>query len=334
MKTTYELTRFKTSSSPDFTRALKLYAENIEPSYRTDTNEITYWLDNFERQFGDAFIVLGLYLNGILIGFTELAYFKEECFVQVDYLVIEKNYRKNNAFYEFIDKIGRFLTDEEIIFDYIICEVGCYFDNLEPTESSKTLIRLLKMSHFGVLKCAYYVPQLGHKNYESQMRAILMIYSNDELKQLKKETYLMIVNALYYKYYERWYRLVFNEGEQLAYKKTIDQLFEHIKKDVENRKTIDINGYQNLLPLNPTDFNVVRANNGTKLISFIFIFIFSLGVFACIALIIKNKFDIDIEKQAFLFTLSIIVASILTSWIFGNKTDLGRKLVEKLLDKL
>lgn len=334
MKTTYELKRFRTSSSPDFARALKLYAENIEPSYRTDTNEITYWLDNFERQFADAFIVLGLYLNGLLIGFSELAYFKEEHFVQVDYLVIEKTYRKNNAFYEFVDKIGGFLAEESIIFDYIICEVGCYFDNLEPTESSKTLIRLLKMSHFGVIKCAYYVPQLGHRNYESQMRAILMIYSNDELKQLKKETYLMIINALFYKYYERWYSLIFTKEEQLAYKKAIDQLFEYIKKDIEHRKAIEINGYQNLLPLNPTDFNVIRANNGAKLISFIFIFILSLGIFACLALIIKNRFDIDIEKQAFLFMLSIIVASILTSWVFGNKTDLGKKLVEKLLDKL
>jgi hypothetical protein len=334
MKTTYELKRFKTSSSPDFAKALKLYAENIEPSYRTDTNEITYWVDNFERQFGDAFIVLGLYLNGLLIGFTELAYFKEERFVQVDYLVIEKSYRKNNAFYEFVDKIGTFLIEEAIVFDYIICEVGCYFDNLEPTESSKTLIRLLKMSHFGVIKCAYYVPQLGHRNYESQMRAILMIYSNDEIKQLKKETYLMIINALFYKYYERWYRLVFNDQEQIAYKKAIDQLFEHIKKDVDQRKVIEINGYQNLLPLNPTDFNEVRANNGAKLISFIFLFILSLGIFGCLALIIKSRFDIDIDKQAFLFTLSIIAASVLTSWVFGNKTDLGRKLVEKLLDKL
>jgi hypothetical protein len=334
MKTTYELKRYKTSNSPDFARALKLYAENIEPSYRTDTNEITYWLDNFERQFGDLFAVLGLYLNGLLIGFTEIAYFKEERFVQVDYIVIDKTYRKNNTFYEFVDKIAGFLEEESIVFDYIICEVGCYFDNLEPTESSKTLIRLLKMSHFGVIKCAYYVPQLGHRNYESQMRAILMIYSNDELKQLKKETYLMVINALYYKYYLRWYSAVFNEREQLDYKKAIDQLFEYIKKDVDHRKSIEINGYQNLLPLNPTDFNEVRANKGAKLISFIFIFVLSLGIFGCLAFIIKNKLGIDIEKQTFLFTLSVIAASILTSWIFGNKTDLGKKLVEKLLDKL
>lgn len=334
MKSTYELKRFKNSNSPDFTKALKLYAENIEPSYRTDTNEITYWLDNFEERFGDLFIVLGLYLNGKLIGFTELAYFQEEKFVQVDYIVLEKSYRKNNAFYEFIDKIGAFLTEEEIVFDYIICEVGCYFDNLEPTDSSKTLIRLLKMSHFGVIKCAYYVPQLGHRNYESQMRAILMIYSKDELKQLRKETYLMIINALFYKYYERWYSLVFNTEEQIAYKRAIDQLFEHIKKDVDHRKAIEINGYQNLLPLNPVDFNEVRANKGARLISFIFIFILSLGIFGCLAFIIKSKFDIDIDKQAFLFTLSIIIASVLTSWVFGNNTDLGKKLVDKLLDKL
>ncbi|QQL50261.1 hypothetical protein [Mucilaginibacter ginkgonis] len=334
MKTTYEIKRFKTSNSPDLAKALKLYAENIEPAYRTDTNEIIHWLDNFEFQYGDHFVVLGLYLNKILIGFTELAYFKEERFVQVDYLVLDKPYRKNNAFYEFVDKIAGFLADEEFIYDYVICEVGCYFDNLEPTESSKMLIRLLKMSHFGVIKCAYFVPQLGHHNYESQMRAVLMIYSNDEIKQLKKETYLMIISALYYKYYERWYSIVFNYTERANYKIALDQLYTIIKKDVDHRKTIDINGYKNLLPLNPTDFNVIKANNATKLLSFVLIFILCLIIFACLALLIKDKFDIDIEKQSFLFTMAIIVASIATSWIFGNKTDLGKKLVEKLLDKL
>ena len=334
MKTTYELKRFRNSNTPEFTKALKLYAENIEPSYRTDTNEIAYWIDHFEEKFGDPFIILGLYLNGVLIGFTELAYFREERFVQVDYLVIEKSYRKNNAFYEFVDKIASFIAEQDFVYDYIICEVGCYFDNLEPTESSKTLIRLLKMSHFGVIKCAYYVPQLGHRNYESQMRAILMIHSRDELKQLRKETYLMIINALYYKYYERWYSIIFNEEEKTVYKNSINQLVEMIKKDVDHRKAIDINGYHNLLPLNPVDFSTVRANNAAKLIAFIFIFLLSLGIFACIAIIIQRKFGIDIEKQTFIFSISIIIASILTSWVFGSTSDFGKKLVEKLLDKL
>ena len=334
MKTTYELKAFKNSTSPDLTKALKLYSDNIEPEYRTDTNEIIFWIDNFQKRFNDEFYILGLYLNGVLIGFTEIAFFKEEKFVEVDYLVIEKNHRKNNTFYEFLDKINDFLFKENIVFDYIICEVGCYFENMQPTESSKTLIRLLKMSHFGVIKCSYYVPRLGKINYESQMRAILMIYGTNDIKQIKKETYLMIVNALFYKYYQRWYNDFFNDSEKQEYQEILDDLFEKIKRDVNNRKVIEINGYSNLLPLNPNDFNEVKAKKGIQILVFIFLFLVSLLIFGSVALFIKSKFEIDIENQAAILSISVLAASIITSSFFGNKSNLAAKLIEKLIEKL
>lgn len=334
MKASYEIKRYRSSGSPDLTRALKLYADNIEASYRTDTNEIIHWLDKFEKRFGDGFYVLGLYLNDILIGYTQFAYFKEELFVEVDYIVIDKPYRKNNSFFEFIDQIGDFLTTNNIIYDYIICEVGCYFDDIEPTESSKTLIRLLKMSHFGVIKCAYYVPRLGKWNYESQMRAILMIYSREDIKQLKKETYFMVINALFYKYYQRWYADFFSEAENKEYKTGLDELYEAIKKDVNSRKSIEINGFQNLLPLNPVEFNIGRSNKKIKVLIFIVLFLISIVIFGSAALLIKSRLDIDIENQASLLSLAVIFASVLTSYLFGKRTGLAAKLLEKLTDKL
>jgi hypothetical protein len=334
MKRTYEIKRYRTANSPDFAKALKLYSDNIEPEYRTDTNEIIYWVDKFEKRFGDSFYVLGLYLNGALIGYTQMAYFKEEKFVEMDYLVIEKTHRKNNAFSEFVNQIADFLSEENIVFDYIICEVGCYFENREPTEDSKTLIRLLKMSHFGVIKCAYYIPRLGKKNYESQMRAILMIYASGELKQIKKETYLMIIKALLYNYYQRWYYDFFNTSEKKEYQTVLDNVFEKIKKDIENRKTIEINGYHNLLPLNPTDFNEVKANKGIKILSYILLFVISAIAFGALGIFIRKKYDIDFANQTSILAFAVVVASVVTSLLFGNKTTFAKKLVEKFMDKL
>jgi len=334
MQTRYDLKRYRTSKSPDLIKALKLYSENIEPSYRTDANEILFWIDNFEKRFGDLFIVCGLYLNDALIGYGQLAYFKEEKFVEVDYLVIDKNYRKNNAFYEFVDKIGDLLSEENIIFDYIICEVGCYFENREPTEASKTLIRLLKMSHFGVIKCSYYVPRLGKSNHESEMRAILMIYSNDDIKQIKKETYLMVINTLFYKYYQRWYADFFTEAERTEYKIDLDGLSEAIQKELSNKKVIDINGYHNLLPLNPTDFGEIKAKKGIKIITFITLFVCAIILFGGAAIYIKERWDLEFENQSAILLLSVLAASIITTIIFNNKSNLPSKLVEKLIDKI
>lgn len=334
MKSVYEIKRFKSSRSTDLTKALKLYSENIEPYYRTDTNEIIYWIDHFEKRFGDDFIILGFYLNDTLIGYAQMAFFKEERFVEIDYLVIDKAYRKNNAFFEFVDKIGYFLQESNIVFDYLICEVGCYFEDMVPTESSKTLIRLLKMSHFGVIKCAYYVPKLGKTNYESQMRAILMIYSNDELKQLRKDTYMMIINTLLFKYYKRWYADFFTTEENYEYELSLQKLFDTIKKDVDSRKNIEINGYQNLLPLNPADFAVNKTKKLVRIISFIVLFVTSLLLFGTIAIIIKKKYDIDVSNQSSLLVLCILVTSIVISAIFGSKSNLASKIIEKLIDRI
>ena len=334
MTTTYELKRYKTANTPDFTKALKLYSDNIEASYRTDTNEIIHWIDKFEARFGDSFYVLGLYMNDILIGFTQFAFFKEERFVEIDYIVLDKPFRKNNTFFEFVDKISDFLTEQNIEFDYVICEVGCYFEDDKPTESSKTLIRLLKMSHFGVIKCAYYVPRLGKNNYESQMRAILMIYSPNEMNQIKRETYMMVINALFYKYYQRWYADFFTDKENEEYKASIDELYTVIKEDIESRKVIEINGYQNLLPLNPIDFSISKTKKGLRILSFAVLFLVSIILFGISAFFIKKKLDIDFANQISILTAGVLIASLVTSYVFGTKSKLGTKLIEKLIEKL
>jgi hypothetical protein len=190
------------------------------------------------------------------------------------------------------------------------------------------------MAHFGVIKCAYYIPRLGKKNFESQMRAILMIHASSELKQIKKETYLMIIKALLYKYYQRWYNDFFNATERKEYQVVLDDVYGKIEKDIENRKIIDINGYHNLLPLNPIDFNEKRATKGIKILSYIVLFVLSAIAFGAIGIFIRKKFDLDLSNQTAILALAIVVASLGTSLLFGNKTTFATKLVEKFIEKL
>src|ERR1035437_5858568 len=234
MKAIYDLINFRSSKDPEFLKALKLYSENIEPSYRTDTKEIMYWIEKYGKKFEDSFYALGFYYNNVLIGFSELAYFVNEKFVIVDYIVIDKNYRRNNTFFEFIHQIEEFLSKENLIYNYIVCEVGCYFENAEPPEASKLIIRLLKQNGFGVVKCKYYAPRLGLTNYESEVIAVLMIYSNDTIKQIKKETLLSIINSIYYKYYFRWYEAFLEKKELIIYKNMLDSLMVKIEKGLHH----------------------------------------------------------------------------------------------------
>ena len=334
MKYTFELKSFTSSQAIGFTNALKLYNDNVEPEYRTESNEIIYWLDNFEKTYRNPFYILGLYLNKTLVGFCEMVYFKEEKIVIVDYIVIEKLYRRNSAFYQFTDLISKFIADTGLDFLYVICEVGCYFDNGEPTENSKTLIRLLKMNHFGVVKTPYYVPRLGIKNYESEMRAVLMIYSNNEIKQIKKETYLFIVDLVYYKYYQKWYDKFLNKEEKQEYKMILDALFNNIKNTVKNKESIEINGFHNLLPINPIDFAEIKNRKSIKIISFIALFFVFLFLFGVAGLIIQRKWGVDLSAQSLIITLALFFSLFITSIFFENKSNFISNIIDKLIDKI
>jgi hypothetical protein len=137
-----------------------------------------------------------------------------------------------------------------------------------------------------------------------------------------------------YKYYQRWYYDFFNTSEKKEYQTVLDNVFEKIKKDIENRKTIEINGYHNLLPLNPTDFNEVKANKGIKILSYILLFVISAIAFGALGIFIRKKYDIDFANQTSILAFAVVVASVVTSLLFGNKTTFAKKLVEKFMDKL
>ena len=145
----YELKRIKNSTDRSLVKALRIYFQNVDPLIRTAPDDIIHWLDRYNERFQDRFYIVALYLNDIMIGYGQFTYFKAEKLVFIDYMAIEKNSRKNNTFYEFVEKIKDFFIEEDIDYNYIITEVGYYKDKKELTEVGRNLIRLLKMTQIG-----------------------------------------------------------------------------------------------------------------------------------------------------------------------------------------
>lgn len=333
MKSVYELKRFKNSKHPDVIDALKLYVEYTEPAVRTDTKEILHCLDTWNDSFEDKFYVLGFYLNNTLIGFTELAYFAQEKFIIVDYLVIHKNYRKNNTFYQFVDDITLFLSQEGLEYNYIVAEVACYDENLEPPESSKLLIKLLKLSHFGVVKCNYYVPRVGIYDYESAMRSVMMLYSLNESKQIKRETFFQIVHAIYYKYYQRWHNMFVDEEEKGRYDKELMDLIAKMEKQIDKKKVIEINGLNSLFPVKINFDNGPKAKKVLKVLTGIVLFFASFILVGLFFTFLQSNFGWDIGTASTIITGSLGLTLFLVALIFENKSNLFSKAFEKMLDK-
>ncbi len=331
MKKVYELKQFKDSRNKDLAKALIIYSKNIEPFLRTDTREIIHWIDEYPLQHDDTFIVFGLYLNSIIVGYAQLAYFKEERLIFVDYIVIEEEYRKNNTFYVFLDEIKEFLTNEKFEFDFVLAEIGG-FDNKEPSTPTKNLIRLLKMSQFGVIKTTYYHPRLGKINYESELQSILMMYSKGDLKFIKKDTYLLFLNTIYFKHYKRWYDAFFDDKERAEYSNSLINLLEKSKTILKKKETIEVNGYISLFatktPLNNPVSNYKKL---AKVLAVIVLFTALSVLFGIIHLIVKNRYKIETSAQVYI-VLAAAFSLLLFLLLFNEKRNHSvTDVVEKIL---
>lgn len=332
MGASYELKYFKSSQSRDFTKALNLYSQNIESTLRTDTREISHWLDEYPSRFKDKFMVLGLYLNSELIGYAQLAYFIEEKIVFVDYIALAKEKRKNNTFYEFVEEIREYLLTKDIEYDFILAEVGGFEGN-EPAQQTKNLIRLLKMSGFGVVKTNYYHPRLGKNKFESEFQSVLMMYSPDELKSIKKETFFLFLNTIYFKHYKRWYDDFFNEIEKADYGRSLIRLVERSVEDLKKKERVEINGYLNIYTTQLPASSPKSYRPLSKLAAIFVLFTLICTGFGLLHLFIKDKLGVETNAQAYIAIASGFLLIFVLLVRRESKQESITTIIEKTIEK-
>lgn len=331
MQTIYDLKKIKNSSDRHLTRALSIYSQNIDPLIRTDTREIIYWLDRYNRKFTDKFYIVGLYLNDVIIGYGQFVYFVEEKIVFIDYLAIEKQSRKNNTFYEFTDKIKEFLAEENLHYTYILTEVGYYKENNEPTEVTRNLIRLLKMSGFGVVKMDYFQPMLGKNNYETELSTILMLYTENDVKRIKKETFLLIIDTIYFKHYKRWYDAFFQDKEHALYISRLDDLKKKIELQIKKKEFIEINGYANLFSSRETTVHQKNYVKVAKLVAALIVFALFSMLIGVIVVFVKRRYNLDQDSLQFITYVSLILVIGLSALFYKNKNESFSEVVERVI---
>lgn len=327
----YSLRRFSSSKDRDFIKGLNIYSTNIETTIRTSTNEIIYWVDNYNEKFQDSFFTFGLYQNKTLVGFTQVAHFKEECMLVIDYMVIDEPFRGNNTFYEFVSLIRKYFRDFEI--NFTVAEIVYNNSGLEPCQTSKYLIRLLKMAHFKVIKAPYFQPMLGINNIESEMKAVLMMYCPGEIEQIKRETYNSIVSTIYFNHYLRWYEVFLTSKNKTDYLNSLNKLYGQIQTEIKDKHFIELNGHHYL----PSESDIKPRKNINKVAISIFVVIIFIVIFLgliVLHLFLKNKLKIENDVQIFMLVGSILGCLLFLSFIYRRQENIFSKLLDKILDKI
>ena len=242
----YRLKRFETSRDPDFPAALLLYVRNTPSNVRADTNEITYWIDNFVKAFKDDFYVFGFYRNKFLVGYAQAAYFRQERLFALDYIAIDEKQRGNGVFHEFVDQLREYMENAHPEYRYGLAEVT-YNEPRQKAQSTEShlLVRLFKLQGFRIIRAPYYQPRVMLDDPESEVEGDLLIYSKIDLETLKKETYLGIVNTIYFKHYLRWKNIF--PDTQAQYEKYLNDLYRKIETSIGKKSIIMVNGHKSIL---------------------------------------------------------------------------------------
>lgn len=329
MNITYKIKHIKDDQDKDLSYLLKLYLENIDPCIKTNPNEIIYWLSNFDKRINnDTFWILALYMNNKPIGFCQMVYFNNYKIVFIDYCVIDPEYR-GRAFSEYTYLIRDFFVDKDIDINYFVTEIAFYNTNNTPSQSALKLIRLLKMSGLKVIKAPYVQPELGLENHESEMNATLMIFINgkrSDQTSLKKETYLDIVHTIFYNHYIAWYKAFMTDNEISIYRRKIDIIFDLIKKEINKKDVIILNGEPYIFE--PSNTPPPNKSNKKTITIFVISLITLYAVVSGLGLLLEKTFNILPETQFNNWKIAgILTLIVLIVWI-ANAKDLRKLLLE------
>ncbi len=332
--TVYKLRRFTNSSDDDFRKALRIYVENTDLNIVTNTNEIIYGLDFYNRKFLDAdFAVVGFYMNKVVIGYGQFIYFKQEKLVFIDYLVIDKAYRKNNTFYEFTEKLKEYFHSNNYQPMYVVAEVSTQGALNEQDYSPKTrnLIRLLKMNNFGLINSPYFQPSLGGASFESNLPAVLMLYPADEYQTLKKESFLLILKTIYFKHYGRWYTMILSENDAHNYGVHLHNLYSQVIEKLKNIITIPLDSYSGL----SDEKSIQVPERPHKTVLFFFLgFLLLLVFLGGVSFLMKLILNIEYKDQSTLLIFTSMAYLALLSFYSKKASGILNKAVEKVVEKI
>jgi hypothetical protein len=298
-RSSYRLKRYLSSRDPDFAAALMIYVRNTPANIRTDTNEITYWLDKYAEKFGDVFHVFGFYRDRQLVGYAEAAYFRDERLIALDYITIDSAYRRNNIFFEFVDQLKQYFEETYPEYRYGVAEVTYGVGQQYPSQDSRLMVRLLKLQGFHVIHAPYFQPRLMLDDAESEMPADLLIFSTTQMESIKVDTYLSIVHTLYYKYYLPW-KSVSPAGTE-EYKAHIDELYSKIRSGLKKKKSVPVNGHSTILQT-PRRKPVVTVH---RIVSFSLQALLVITLLTAAMLGLKAAFNLSNASFAAIYVLAI-----------------------------
>ena len=157
----FAIKRITKPSNEDYISALKIYNETTPPDIKTNTNEITYWLEQNRNELPFEIMLFSLYLNNMVVGLAMLTYLKKQKTIIFEYLALQPSFRLNAVFFTYISLLQNYINDSNTDVAYYIIEINNRNKGENIDKESRLFKRLFCLENYGKINALYYSLPLG-----------------------------------------------------------------------------------------------------------------------------------------------------------------------------
>jgi len=226
----------KKASQRDLVASLAIYAENVDSNGITNTNEISYYIDNPKVDKNREMFFYVLYHDSEVCGFAEAGFLHEIDAIVIDYLCT--NPRNPTLFLNFYNLVISAIEDsvgKPSIYKITELTITKNNENKLCDTDSNYFRKVLSFENFKIIRAPYYAPSQCLRKKEKEMEYNLVVSGN--FTSLTKNLFLAIVKCLYYDHYLTWYLQIDKALESEA-KEHIDYLFQKVQSEISEKDTI------------------------------------------------------------------------------------------------
>jgi len=237
----FSIKRVTKSTDDGYLEALKIYNETTPVDIKTNTNEITEWLDTSTPSTKFELIIFVLYLDDKVTGFAMLSYLRGRKILIHDYLQLQDMYRLNVTFFAYISLIYSYFKEKSYDINFYVTEISNKNNGVEIEKESLLFRKLLCLEEFGLADAPYQTLSLGLNHHESSYDAWIYVKkSGDTISSMAKETYINIIKGIYFDYYETWYTPLLDTSGLDTFRKDIQLILKKIEDLISDIEFINI----------------------------------------------------------------------------------------------
>lgn len=179
--------KITSSIDEDFYKGIDLLYAYFPVTTLVGSNELAFWIDNYDQKFSDGFYCFAIKDHGKVIGWLQFVDFTGE-FIHIDYLVVDKAHRCKEVFVA-IERLLKIFDSRLIILETV----------------NPVAVRLYRRLGFNILPIDYKEPK-ATINMEQGIITWMEVPSTLMCKG-KCDNILEILNKIFFSHYLRWYTM-------------------------------------------------------------------------------------------------------------------------------